>query len=143
MTLTKPIDAILCPHCEKPLSEHARPCAPKGMTRRFLFGLFAGAAAAMAIPDVWGKGELLPVGSIAVGLGDLIYQENGLPFNATGRVIGGRERRRTTNPMVTYSVRSITTLKQTLWNGYDINEPFYIVRNPKRPFFTKNQRSSD
>jgi len=40
---------ILCPRCEKPMSEHERPCENKH-TRRFFFGLMAGIPALAVAP---------------------------------------------------------------------------------------------
>ncbi len=43
---------ILCPHCERPLDEkHAeKGCKRDGFSRRSFFGLFTGAAMALALP---------------------------------------------------------------------------------------------
>ncbi len=42
---------ILCPHCERPLEGHDAGHCARRMSRRFFFGLCAGAAGAIVAPE--------------------------------------------------------------------------------------------
>jgi hypothetical protein len=49
---------LVCPRCEKALTEHDEEACARRMSRRYFFGLAAGAAVALAAPGV-----VLPAGS--------------------------------------------------------------------------------
>lgn len=116
---------ILCPRCRKPLTADHE-CS--GLTRRFFFGLFAGATAAMAIPDVWGKAELLPYGESAVSLGDLIYRSDRHLF--TVRI----------GPAYGQLFSFIADRPQVRNNYIDESaDRMLIVRSPRVPFWRRQQ----
>lgn len=115
---------LICPHCERALSEHERPCT--GITRRHLFfGLFAGAAAGMAIPDVWGIPENMPFGWSKVPLNALVFRADRMPFEVTEYpVVDAR-------PYIAYTV-----IFQEIWNYFPLGA-LRIVRNPVVPFWRR------
>jgi hypothetical protein len=124
---------LLCGRCRKPL-EPDHECL--GLTRRFFFGLFAGAGAAMAVPDVWGKAELLGINQ-EIHSGDYIY-------NGWGRKIGFSELgKRTfslagTGSLVPKRVAHYLHERPDVWyhqGGEDLKN--YVVRRPKRPFWMR------
>jgi len=49
---------IVCPRCERPVSEHERPCVNR-QTRRFFFGLMAGAATISLTPEDFSHGNVV------------------------------------------------------------------------------------
>jgi hypothetical protein len=51
-------EGLVCPRCEKALSEHDEEACARRMSRRYFFGIAAGAAVAVAAPEL-----VLPAGS--------------------------------------------------------------------------------
>jgi hypothetical protein len=67
---------LACPHCLRRIeSVEDHNCSPIGMSRRFFFGLLAGATAAAAIPSIWArKGIESLIDGARLFPGDLIYR---------------------------------------------------------------------
>jgi len=120
---------IICPRCRKPM-EADHECA--GLTRRHLFlGLFAGAAAGMALGDVWGASEPI-VNGMDLPFGGLVYRPDGGPVNIHHAFYGGLI-------AAGKSVILPPDKHYHCWRaGCDSLWPaFLLVRNPRVPFWKR------
>jgi len=93
--------------------------------------LFAGATAAMAIPNVWGREEILPPGASTALPGDLIYRPDGDIFAADF------DEYTRTRSLVVPRMYVYGTLTRSVYNSYPEAERFLIVRNPVVPFWRR------